>query len=80
MKIFHNKDWNYTVDGKTFFKVGAYDEFDDLEYISQKDGSIYLPEIEKYYSSLEKAYETENERWISCEVGGEHLNEEIDYI
>ena len=53
----------YEYDGKTYFKVGPYDMY-STEYIVQADGSIYLPEHDKYYSSLEEAYTNENRLWI----------------
>ena len=53
----------YEVNDKNYLRVGSYGT-DDLEYIVQSDGSIYLPEIEKYYSNINQAYITENELWV----------------
>lgn len=52
----------YENDGINYIKIGGFGT-DCLEYQIQKDGSVYLPEIEKYYSSLEKACIEENRAW-----------------
>ena len=62
MKTYHNEPV-YEDAGKQYMKVGAYG-VDDLEYIVQEDGSIYLPKLDIYYLNLETAYEAENEKWI----------------
>ena len=43
------------IDGKTYLVMpnGVY-----IWYKEQSDGSIYLPEYEQYFSSIEKAFET----------------------
>ena len=67
MKNFHHpNNWNYSHENKHYIKVGAYGT-DDLEFTVQIDGSVYLPEVDRYYSSLESAYTSENERWIKEE-------------
>jgi hypothetical protein len=33
----------------------------NLQFIIQQDGSIYLPDVERYYSDLESAYQKEKE-------------------
>jgi hypothetical protein len=42
----------YELDGKTYLRIGP-DGTDDLEYLEQIDGSIYLPELDIYYSTIE---------------------------
>lgn len=63
-KKFHKSDWNYESNGINYIKVGVYGT-DDLEYRVQANGSVYLPELEVYYSSLEKAYTKENQSWFA---------------
>ena len=58
--------WSYEVEGKNYIKVGGYG-IDDLEWVV-KDGSIYLPEKKLYYSTLEEAYTSENDKWVKEEV------------
>ena len=65
MKTYHNKP-TYEYNNKTYLKIGAYG-IDDLEYKVQSDGSICLPEVDRYYSSLENAYSFENQKWIDNE-------------
>jgi len=64
MKNLHSPEsWKYEVDNISYIKVGAYG-IDDLEYVIQSDGSVFLPEVEKYYTSLENAYTYENKIWM----------------
>jgi len=66
MKVYHTTNCEYSYDERNYIKVGAYGT-DDLEYEIQSDGSVYLPEVQRTYSSLSTAYEKENELWIEKE-------------
>ena len=66
-KNYHEpNDWKYEYEGKTYIKVGAYGT-DDLEVVTQRDGSVYLPEVETYYRDIETAYDFRNRLWIKQE-------------
>ena len=47
----------------TVGEIDRSDVSDVLEYIVQSDGSIYLPEVGRSYSSLKIAYICENKLW-----------------
>jgi hypothetical protein len=64
--VLHGEGATYEEDGRTYMRVGAYG-LDDLEYIVQEDGSVYLPETEDYYTTLNEAYTKENTLWLKHE-------------
>jgi len=61
------REWKYEGHGLHYLRIGAYDGIDDLEYVIHKNGSVYLPEVRRTYSDVQKAYKEENRKWIQRE-------------
>ncbi len=57
-------EWNYSVNEKTYIKVGPYGT-DDMEVEFKVDGSIFCSG--RIYPSLEEAYTVKNRIWIKNE-------------
>jgi len=65
-KNHHRGDWHYEQHGRDYLKIGPHD-MDDVEYKVQEDGSVFIPEVERYFTTLEKAYTTLNAEWVKNE-------------
>lgn len=59
-------EWNYEEHDRTYVKVGAYD-IDDVEYQTQSDGSVFIPESQRYFTTLQIAYTSLNAEWVEHE-------------
>ena len=63
-------EMTYEVDNIDYIKVGGNNGVDDVEYITQSDGSIYIPDIgnlghgERYFMDIESAHKRLNALWI----------------